>query len=280
MVSGDSRGAFPEGEAELTDDGRATAFRDVGTGEPVVLIHGVGMNRNFWGPQVAELAGSRRVVTYDMLGHGRSAMAPEGAVIDDYVAQLRDLMDALSIPAANLVGHSMGALVALGFALSSPSRALRLAALNAVYERTPEQRSAVLARANEIAEKGAVGSADGTIARWFDAATAERIPGTLDAVRGWLESVDPIGYARAYRVFATSDRCFAGKLHELAMPSLFLTGDMDLNSTPAMSERMAAESGDGKAVSLPGERHMMSLVDPVAVNAVLREFLSCATCRA
>ena len=105
-------------------------------------------------------------------------------------------------------------------------------------------------------------------------ARAERLPATLDAVRGWLESADPIGYARAYRVFATSDRRFAGKLHELRMPTLFLTGEQDMNSTPAMSERMAVESGDGEAVSLPGQRHMMSLVDPAAVNGVLREFLS------
>jgi len=57
------------------------------------------------------------------------------------------------------------------------------------------------------------------------------------------------------------------------MPILYLTGDLDLNSSPAMSRRMAAETPGGQALSLPDERHMMALVSPEKVNAALRDFL-------
>ena len=96
------------------------------------------------------------------------------------------------------------------------------------------------------------------MAEWVDAA---------------LAGVDPVGYARTYRLFASSDAAHRGRLGGLAMPALFLTGAQDANSTPAMSAAMASEAPDGRAVSLPGERHMMSLASPGAVDPVLAGFL-------
>ena len=185
-----------------------TAYRIQGDGEPIVFIHGVGMNKDVWTLQASTFVSSHRVIVYDMLGHGGSALPPENATLADYCYQLAALLDALGVGAANVVGHSMGALVATSFALRYPERVLRLIAMNAVYARTAEQRAMVEARAATLFQTGLAKTLDGTITRWFgahpDAALAEKAA----SVRRWLESVDPIGYARTYRLFATSDDAF------------------------------------------------------------------------
>jgi flavin reductase (DIM6/NTAB) family NADH-FMN oxidoreductase RutF/pimeloyl-ACP methyl ester carboxylesterase len=247
-----------------------TAYLERGAGEVIVLIHGVGLNADVWAPQIEALAKNYRVIAYDMLGHGAST-APSGDVtLEAYVDQLLKLLDQLGIKACNVIGHSMGGLVALGFALSHPKRALRVGVLNSVYERTKEARADVEARAAEIAKSGRVGDVEQPLQRWFgDVQSPAR-----DRIKRWLEANNPKNYAAAYKLFATSDRAFSGKLGELAHPSLFLTGSLDPNSTPGMAKAMAQATPRGKALILEGERHMMALVSPESVNTALRNLLA------
>ncbi len=255
---------------EMTVDG--TAYRASGHGDPLILVHGVGLCKDVWEPQIAAFQDTHQVIAYDMFGHGGSRLAAADAGLEHFVAQLADLLDALQIESAHIAGHSMGALVALGFALAHPHRVRRLAAINAVYDRSPEQRASVLERAAEIERVGPQSAASRAIARWFgDEPDAAAIP-AVERVRTWLRDADPVGYAKAYRIFATGDHAHVGRLPTLSMPVLYLTGDLDPNSTPEMSRRMASETPKGRAMSLPDERHMMCLVSAEKVNPVLREF--------
>ena len=115
-----------------------TSFIEKGEGEPLLLIHGVGLNAEAWAPQIAAFSATHRVIALDMAGHGQSIPPPAGATLEDYVSQARRLLDDLGITAANVVGHSMGGLVALGLAIAHPQRVKRLAVLNSVHERLPE----------------------------------------------------------------------------------------------------------------------------------------------
>jgi pimeloyl-ACP methyl ester carboxylesterase len=231
------------------------------------------MNAEFWKPQIEAFAASRHVIAYDMLGHGGSPLPPDPAKLEHYLDQLLALMDALGLEQADLVGHSMGAIVVLGFALQHPERVTRVAALNGVYQRNEVQRAAVQDRVARL-ERGEGGAGNhATIARWFGDPVPPLLQGTTAWVDQALTSVSSTGYARTYRLFAEADRAFSGRLSGLAMPALFATGALDPNSTPAMSQAMAAQAPQGEAVVLPGERHMMSLVSPAAVNAMLTDFL-------
>lgn len=244
------------------------AFLEKGQGEPLLLIHGVGLNAEAWAPQIDALSDTHRVIALDMPGHGASA--PAGAALSEHVAQAAALLDHLGIARANVVGHSMGGLVAIGLALARPDRVLRLGVLNSVHERSPEARNAVEARAAEIASSGTCGDIEQPIRRWL----GEGDTPLHQRLRAWLSAMDPQAYARAYRIFATGDRLFSGRLAGLAMPALFATGSDDPNSTPAMAEAMAAAAPRGRAAILAGQRHMMNLVDPVATNRLIRDLLS------
>ena len=89
----------------------------------------------------------------------------------------------------------------------------------------------------------------------------------------WLKAVDPQGYATAYRIFATGDREYSGKLSGILCPALFATGERDPNSTPAMAEAMAASAIRAKSAVIPGARHLMPLTAADETNALLKDFL-------
>src|SRR5436305_9443655 len=87
-----------------------TAYIDKGRGDPVLLIHGVGLKAEAWRPQIEAFATTNRVIAIDMLGHGESAMPPLDATLDTYVEQAAALIDELNLGGVTVVGHSMGGL--------------------------------------------------------------------------------------------------------------------------------------------------------------------------
>ncbi|MBL6932792.1 MAG: alpha/beta hydrolase [Rhodospirillales bacterium] len=105
----------------------ATGGRDARDGEPVViLIHGAGMDRTVWQYQNRNIAyRERRVLAIDLPGHGRSEGTPPKSIsgMADWIIRF---MDAANVSAAILIGHSMGALVALETAARYPERIEKL----------------------------------------------------------------------------------------------------------------------------------------------------------
>jgi (E)-2-((N-methylformamido)methylene)succinate hydrolase len=247
---------------------RGAAFVGSGRGEPLVLLHGVGLRLEVWAPQIATLSRSHRVIALDLPGHGESAPLARGARLPDFVRWLGDALDDLALSAASVAGHSMGALIALGAALEFPDRAVRAALLSAVFRRSAAARRAVVDRAAML-EAGEV-DVEAPLDRWFGADESAARADT----RRLLRQADKEGYATAYRAFAEGDNVYADRLSELRCPALFLTGAEDPNSTPEMARAMAAMVPDGRLVVLRGERHMVGLTAPDAVNAALSEWLS------
>lgn len=252
----------------------SVAYLRAGQGAPVVLIHGVGMNADVWRPQVRVLAAHHDVISMDMPGHGESTLPPDPARLEDYGEAVVGLLDALGIQRAALVGHSMGALVAMQVALRHPARVTRLVAMNAVFCRPPELKRAVEARADELDQKGVAASIDPTLARWFGDPVPDDLVEASALTRAALEQVRPEGYRLTYRLFASSDAVFAEALLQLVPPALFFTAEHDANSSPAMSLEMAARAPGGRAEILAGARHMMALTHPDAVNRSLLAFLA------
>ena len=95
---------------------------DVGTGEPLLLVSGLGGTSGFWQHQVEVLSASYRVIRYDHRGVGRSPKAP---IINSTAAMAQDtigLLDALEIERASIVGHSTGGAIGQHMALAVPNR--------------------------------------------------------------------------------------------------------------------------------------------------------------
>ena len=253
-----------------------TAFTRQGRGPALILAHGVGMQSSVWMPQIAALSQYFDVIAFDLLGHGGSSLPPPDPTLADYAQQILSLLDGLGLARAHVVGHSMGALVVLEFALSHPERTSSVIAMNGVFRRSSEQRQAIEQRL--AAFDGAAGPAawDGTIGRWFGDSLPIEWTGAATTVHELLVAVDPVGYERTYRLFAVSDEAHRDRLPGLAAPALFITGADDPNSTPSMSRAMAGLAKRASAEIVPDERHMMSLTAPAEINRRLLAFLGTA----
>jgi flavin reductase (DIM6/NTAB) family NADH-FMN oxidoreductase RutF/pimeloyl-ACP methyl ester carboxylesterase len=250
-----------------------TGFIRAGSGAPVLLIHGVGMNAAIWQDQIASMEDRHDLIAIDMLGHGTSPLPPENAALSDFAEQALRLLDHLGLASVSIVGHSMGALVALEIALRAPSRIRSIVCLNAVFRRPETLARAVRERAAALGTHGDPSAIAATLARWFGDPLPESLAGAAATARTALEGVDPEGYARTYRLFAHADAEHAETLAGLAGPALFMTGSDDGNSTPAMSAAMARLAPHGQCLVLSGERHMMAMASPEKVTHHISAFL-------
>jgi (E)-2-((N-methylformamido)methylene)succinate hydrolase len=248
---------------------RVAHYLEYGAGEPVVLIHGVGMQALAWYPQIEDLATDFRVISVDMPGHGKSDALEANAGLPQFVEWATQFIEALGAGPVNLAGHSMGSLIAAGVAVTRPDLVKRVAVLNGVYRRTEEAREAVLQRAAEL-RAGTI-DVDTPLRRWFNADEAQQV--AAHKVESWLNSVDLDGYATAYSAFAKGDTVYADGWSSIACPALVLTGSDDPNSTPAMAREMAETAHNGQAVVIENERHMVNLTAPDDVNRALRAWL-------
>ena len=254
-----------------------TSWCRIGTGPTLVLLHGVGMNKSVWAPEVNILSEAFDVVIFDLWGHGESDLPSGELNLRDYTKQLVDLLAELEIDSAFIAGHSMGALIALDFAIDFPESCLGVCAMNAVFNRSPEQSAAVKKRAADLAAGGVSVNLDETLERWFGQPGNHNFAEAESLSRELLLDVNPKGYAAAYSVFAASDKAHAQTLATLAAPALFFTADGDPNSTPEMSFAMAALAPNGSSKVLTGHRHMMTLTAPEEVSATLATFIESLT---
>src|SRR5947209_5581300 len=104
-------------------NGVSLYYEVAGRGAPLVLVHGFACGIRSWDPQVRALSRYRRVIAYDVRGHGLSDAPPEAAAYSQAtsVADLHALLAHLKIGRAVVGGLSMGGNIALNFALAHPA---------------------------------------------------------------------------------------------------------------------------------------------------------------
>lgn len=254
---------------QLSDLPMRVGYIDAGQGDPLVLIHGVGMNAASWYPQINALSRYFRVMAIDMPGHGESDAFSHPVTLRDYVDWLAAFLNTQPESRFAVAGHSMGALITAGLAIDYPQRIGHAVVMSGVYRRSEVARKAVMQRARELAAGDA--QLDSPLARWFSDDTHEAM--IREQVGGWLQQVDLKGYATAYQAFAGGDEIYADRWDEIACPVMVLTGELDTNSSPQMAKQMASAAPRGKAVIIADARHMVSLTDAERVNNELLSFL-------
>lgn len=236
-----------------------------GAATPVVLLHGVGLDRTMWGPVQSALATAldREVLAIDLPGHGAESPIRTRVGLAGLTADV-----AARIPdRAHVVGFSLGALVGQRLAVDAPERVASLAAVSSVCRRTPDEAAAVAARLASARDDFPT-SAEASIERWYPAGTTVAAE-TVEETRRVLLANDVESYLYAYEVFATGDADVADELDRIRVPVLAVTGADDPGSTPDMSRRLADAVPGAIAVVVPGARHMLPVERPDALAAAL-----------
>ncbi len=255
-----------------TSDG--TAVLAVGQGSPVVLIHGVGLDQSIWSDQRNVLSKDHTVITYDIYGHGDSALSKQLVTLDVFSEQLLGVLDHFELERADIVGFSIGSLIAETFCLAHPDRVDRMGVLNGVFDRSPEEGAGVRQRLEVAKSEGPSAIINAAVERWFSPEFQEARPDVISAVRKRLESNDPEGFLPAYGIFAHIDDQIAERIGEIKADVLVMTGTLDTGSTPAMAYRLAERLDNARVEILEGGRHMMPVENADYVSAVLSDFLA------
>jgi pimeloyl-ACP methyl ester carboxylesterase len=115
-------------ETEL--HGHRVIYRMAGSGPPVVLIHGMVNSSRHWEPVALRLAEEYTVIAPDLIGHGDSAAVRGDYSLGAHASSIRDLLAALGVERATIVGHSLGGGIAMQFFYQFPQRTERLALIS------------------------------------------------------------------------------------------------------------------------------------------------------
>jgi pimeloyl-ACP methyl ester carboxylesterase len=262
------------------------ALLQAGSGDPVLLLHGLGATKASFLPTVAALAGGFRVTAIDLPGFGDSAM-PVGAPYDAafFARAAVAVLDALEIERAHVIGNSMGGRVALELGFEHPGRTGRLALLAPSLAWLRERRWAALLRAVRP-ELGLLQPAPRLV---VDRIARSMVPGGRE---GWSAvGVDeflrvyltPRGraafYAAARNIYLEDPDTFWSRLRELQGEALFVWGRQD-RIVPIGFARHVREALPAAEHLELACGHVPQLEAPRETHAAVREFLGAAPLRA
>ncbi len=240
---------------------------------PVVFVHGVGLDHTMWDAVLSRISGDR-LFRYDMIAHGQTLTPPGPYRLKDFVDQLAAFAANEGLGHFDLVGFSMGALVAQSFAAAYPACVRRMVLLNAVFDRTLAEREAVIERVADVRAGGYSASVNAALSRWFSEEFATEQPEVVAAISSRMANNNESAYADAYEVFATADAEIVHVAEKIAAPTLVITGSDDARSTPEMSYLLAAAMPDARVHIIDGVRHLTPLECPDIVAELIEGFLA------
>ncbi|WP_416355828.1 alpha/beta fold hydrolase [Aureimonas phyllosphaerae] len=247
-------------------------FERSGTGSTLVLIHGVGASLRSWDEVCALLEADHDVLRLDLRGHGQSAPIDGPYSIEAFARDVVAVMDAASVAKADLVGFSLGGLIAQKLALEYPERFGRVVLLSAVAGRTPVERERVLERLDMIRTGGMRAVTGAARERWFTPEFAARHPEIVERRIEEMHAAHVPSYLEAYRVFGTTE--LVDELAGIRHPTLIMTGELDPGSNTRMAETMHRLIPDAQLRILPGLRHSVLTEASELVAEHVRNFLA------
>jgi pimeloyl-ACP methyl ester carboxylesterase len=269
----------------VTVDGRQVNVVELGSGPPIVFIHGLSGSWQNWLEQLPVFAHEHRVIAFDLPGFGASEMPAQKISISGYGRFVNALLDELGVGSAAVVGNSMGGFIGIELAIRFPERVERmvlvsaaglsieylrneraLAVLNVTENRLAAYSGWLASRSDALARRpGARRLIFGIVAHW-----PERLPGPLVAeqVRG---SGKP-GFVPA--LDALTDYPIRDRLGEVACPTLIVWGADDKLVPARDADEFARLIPNARKVVWPETGHVAMIERPAAFNALLDAFLA------
>jgi pimeloyl-ACP methyl ester carboxylesterase len=253
-----------------------------GRGAPLVLVHGFACGVRMWDPQVRALARSRRVIVYDVRGHGVSEAPAEAAAYSQptSVADLGALLDHLGLRRAAVGGLSMGGNIALNFALAHPDRvsALVVADTGAGSDEAHDWAATVHDLADRLERDGVEAFADAALANPLFARYAGQGPEAERFIRACLMTHPARGLAHTCRQVLTrrpSIYALEARLRALDVPTLLIVGEHD-EPCVRVHRFMADTIPGARHVVIAGAGHLTNLEAPAVFNRAVADFLRSA----
>ncbi len=246
-------------------------YEITGSGQPLLLLHGLGSSGRDWEDQVAHFSKTHKVITTDFRGHGSSDKPPGQYSIAGYAADTAALIEELGVAPVTVVGISLGGMVGFQLAADHPELLDRLVVVNAVPEfkvegvgfRVQLAIRRILARLVSMEKIGEM-----LAGRLFPEEGMEEQRRKM--VQRWSEN-DKRAYQNAFRAILRWPGV-TGEVSTFGRPTLFIVSDEDY--TPVDSKRPYVEAmPNAEMVVIENARHAVPAEWPDRFNSVVEEFL-------
>ena len=234
-----------------------------------IFIHGVGLDNTMWYPQ-KKFFSSKPVLFYDLINHGQSTGGYKKLNFEIFSNQLLNLINEINTDKINIVGFSIGSLIAQHFTEKFYERVNKLVLIASVFKRSEEQIKIVQDR-YRAARNGTSITLD-SINRWFSDDFLKNNPEVYKFFYNLLEKKNNEDFLSAYKVFVESDQYNISYLN-FKMPTLIMTGENEVGSTPLMSEGVSKEINNSELYIIKNAKHGATIEQAEAVNQKLNNFL-------
>lgn len=247
-------------------------------GRAFVLVHGFTGSRDDWLDVLPVLAEEGHTVALDQRGHGGSSNPGAGYHFDQLVADLAAFLDAVGIERCDLLGHSMGGMVALRFTLAHPERVASLVLMDTSAAPVHASAKRFFELGGRVIEQGGM-AALYQVARKAAAvdpnraASARRAEEAMGSERWWarierkLLAMDPAAY-HTLGVLLAEHESAVGRLGEITCPTLVVVGEDDA-AFVAHSQDLADGIADASHAVIEGAAHSPQLENqPVWLDAI------------
>ena len=255
-------------------------YDEVGTGErPLVLVHGFAGSRDDFVDVLDPLSALGRTLVPDQRGHGGTTNPGEGYTLDQLTADLAGFLDAAGTEGCDLLGHSLGGMVALRLALAQPERLASLLLMDTTARSIAPAPRWVLRAIGKTARR--------IPPRWLwrlARACRRLLPEPMrraeqqmgrerywERLRVKLEAMDPIAHDELLRA-ALDQHPLTHRLREIRCPTLVLVGEED-KAFHAPSRELAEGIPDAKLVVIEGSHHSPQIESPNAWLEAIRTHL-------
>lgn len=253
-------------------NGTRLYYEVAGSGPPLVLIHGHGLDSRMWDDQFTPFAMHYRVVRYDMRGYGKSA--PVGETSYTHEDDLAALLDHLGVACAAILGLSSGGAVAIDFALAHPAKTRALIAVDAAlggYAWSEEWST----RWKSLRQTARTADTHAANEQWLAHplfAPAQEQPAVAARLRQMVTDYSGRHWANRDPQRG-SDPPAMKRLRDITAPTLVILGAHDLPDFHAIADRIADQIPDARKITLPDVGHMPNMEAPERFNADVLGFL-------
>ena len=249
-------------------NGKELAIEKQGSGEALVMVHGLGGTSNSYSPIIGPLSRYFTIIRFDLEGSGRSPRSGDLS-IPGFAADLQEVMAAHDIKAAHLVGHSMGTIICQHVAAAAPDKVLSLVLRGPLAEPPDAARQGMRDRAAKARSEGMAAVAETLVVAATSAETRAHRLAAVALVRELLMRQDAENYARTCEALAAAR---AADLAAIRCPTLLLTGDEDGVAPPPAVRKLAQAIAGAELRVFAGCGHWTPVERPREVAEAMLDF--------
>jgi 3-oxoadipate enol-lactonase len=257
----------------ITSADAEIAYRVLGGGPPVVLLHPFPANHEFWIPAAHALITRYRVILPDLRGHGDSGVGEGPATMEKHAADLARVMDDADVGRAPLVGVSIGGYILFEFWRRHRGRVAALGLCNTKAQGdSAEARGGRLQAANDVIDRGTEPFFESMIPRLLGKHTRETRPDLVEGALRMMRQMSPEDVAQVQRGMAERPDSVR-TLETISVPTLLITGDEDILTGVNEAELMGQHISGSQLRIIPKAGHYSAWEQPQEAGKLLRQFL-------